>query len=128
MEQYLATNPKNPGLHWAALGEYLLASKNTDKARQAIEKALRADPYSYWAHFRLALLYERENRKPEAIERYEFLARFAFDRDPDVYLNLAALYRATGRDADALALLKTGLRMFPSDVNIYRLYRELGGV
>jgi spermidine synthase len=128
MEQYLATNPKNPGLHWAALGEYLLASKNTDKAREAIEKALRADPYSYWAHFRLALLYERENRKPEAIERYEFLARFAFDRDPDVYLNLAALYRATGRDADALALLKTGLRMFPSDVNIYRLYRELGGV
>jgi spermidine synthase len=128
MQQYLATNPRNPGLHWAALGEYFLASMKTEKGLQAIETALRTDPYSYWAHFRLARLYETQNDSAKAIRHYEFLARYAFDRDPDVYLKLAALYRAAGRDHDARALLKTGLRMFPSDVNIYRLYRDVGGV
>ncbi|HEX4999786.1 MAG TPA: fused MFS/spermidine synthase [Terriglobia bacterium] len=128
MEQYLETNPKNPSLHWAALGEYRLNSLKMEQGLQAIETSLQFDPYSYWAHLRLARLFEDRNMPADAIREYEFLARYAFDRDPEIYLKLASLYRAAGRNDDARSVLKTGLRMFPADVNIYRLYRDLGGV
>jgi spermidine synthase len=128
MEQYLATNPKNPSLHWAALGEYLMASMKPDKALKAMQRAKDLDRYSYWARFRFARLYEDQKKTAEAIAEYEFLARYAFDRDPDVYLRLARLYIAAGRMSDARALLKTGMRIFPADVDIYHLYRDSGGV
>jgi tetratricopeptide (TPR) repeat protein len=128
MKEYIATNPKNPALHWAALGEYYFADSKVEEAFPALIKALEIDPYSYWGHFRMARLYESQNKQPEAIEQYEFLARYAFDRDPDVYLKLTGLYREAGRLSDARALLRTGLRHFPASVAMYRIFREIGGV
>ena len=58
-----------------------------------MEMALQIDPYVYWGHFRMARVLERNKNTEGAIKQYEFLVRYAFDRDPDVYINLANLYK-----------------------------------
>src|SRR5207253_8281919 len=40
-----------------------------------------------------------------AEKEYEYLVKYAFDRDPDVYLKLGTLYKDSGRKRDALRVL-----------------------
>ena len=53
--------------------------------------------------------------------------RYAFDRDPDIYLKLATLYKDAGRKRDALRVLTKGRRILSTNPAIYRLYREVQG-
>ena len=92
------------------------------------ETALRIDPYEYWAHFRMARALETNKDTQGAMKQYEFLLRYAFDRDPDIYIKLATLYRDAGRKADAIRVLKKGRRILSTNRAIYRLYREVLGV
>ena len=125
MEQYLATKPPNLGHNWAILGDYYLAGKEVEKALTALETAINTDPYSYWARYRLATLFETKDNRDEAILQYEFIVKYAYDRDPDIYLKLAELYKTAGRMDDVRALAAKGLRMFSTNTEIYRLYREV---
>jgi spermidine synthase len=124
-QQFLATQPQQLGHYWAVLGDYRLAAEQAEQGSQALETALHIDPYVYWAHFRLARVFEKNKDKESAIKQYEFLMRYAFDRDPDVYVNLANLYKETGRKRDALRVLIKGRRILATNPAIYRLYRQI---
>ncbi len=125
MEHYIETKPTSPGHYWAMLGDFRLASENREGAFQALQTALTVDPYSYWAHYRLARLFELREDSESAINEYEFILKYAYDRDAEVYLKLANLYRESNRISDALRVLKKGHRIFPTNAPIYRLYQEV---
>jgi spermidine synthase len=125
MEKYITTRPLDLGHNWAILGDYYLAGKQIDQALRALQTAIATDPYSYWARYRLGTLFETKNEKAEAIKQYEFVIRYAYDRDPDIYVKLAGLYKAEGRMNDARSLMAKGFRMFSTNPEIYRLYREV---
>jgi len=125
MQQFLKTNPQQIGHHWAVLGDYWLAADQIENGSEALETALRKDPYVYWGHFRMARVFEKNKDKDGAIKQYEFLVHYAFDRDPDIYVNLANLYKDAGRKRDALRVLNKGRRILATNPAIYRLYREM---
>ena len=125
MQQYLETQPQQLGHYWAVLGDYRLAAEQVEEGSKALETALRLDPYEYWAHFRMARVFEKNKDTDSAIKQYEFLVRYAFDRDPDIYVKLATLYKEAGRKRDALRVLEKGRRILATNPAIYRLYREV---
>jgi tetratricopeptide (TPR) repeat protein len=127
MQGYIDTKPDSPGHYWAMLGDYYLADENTEEASNALQTALKIDPYSYWARFRMARVFEQSEEKDKAIEQYEFIIRYAYDRDADVYVTLANLYKEANRPKDVLRVLDKGHRIFPTNVELYRLYREAQG-
>jgi tetratricopeptide (TPR) repeat protein len=127
MERFIQTNPQQLGHHWAVLGDYRLAAEQVEQGSKALETALRIDPYVYWGHFRMARVFEKNNDTDSAVKQYEFLMRYAFDRDPDIYLKLATLYKDAGRKRDALRVLTKGRRILSTNPAIYRLYREVQG-
>jgi spermidine synthase len=124
MEQYISTRPQPLGHYWAMLGDYQFAAENPAEGLRALETALHIDPYSYWARYRMARLLEERKQSDDAIEQYEFVLRYSYDRDPDVYLKLANLHKAAGNTDRALEVLEKGTRIFPSNAAIYRLYQE----
>jgi spermidine synthase len=125
MEKYLQTRPPQLGHFWAVLGDYRLAAEHADLGSQALQTALHIDPYVYWAHFRMARVFENKKATEDAIKEYEFLVRYAYDRDPDVYVNLATLYKDAGKKSEALRVLEKGARILPTNTAIYRLYRDI---
>jgi spermidine synthase len=127
MEQYVATRPQSLGHFWAVLGDYRLSAQQLDPGIEALQTALHVDPYVFWAHYRMARIFEEKNDTDGAIQQYEFLLRYAYDRDPDVYVKLGTLYKNAGRKDDALRVLEKGKRILPTNAAIYRLYREIRG-
>jgi tetratricopeptide (TPR) repeat protein len=124
MERYIATKPVPIALYWALLGEYRLAAGQMEPGINALETALHHDPYSFRARNRLATLFIRQKASDRAVEQLEFLTKYAFDRDPNLYIKLADLYTSSGRMGDARRLLRKGARIFPTDLNIHHLYRS----
>jgi benzoyl-CoA reductase/2-hydroxyglutaryl-CoA dehydratase subunit BcrC/BadD/HgdB len=51
--------------------------------------------------------------------------RYAFDRDPDIYVKLGTIYKDAGRKSDAVRILAKGHRILATNPAIYRLYREV---
>ena len=41
-------------------------------------------------------------------------------------VKMAKLYQADGRTADAVKMVRTGMRIFPTNLELYRLYGEIG--
>jgi len=127
MERYTATNPIGAARYWAAIGSFYIADKQPDPGVKALQTALELDPYIYSARYQMARLFEQGNDTENAIKQYEFLLKYAFDRDPDVYVKLATLYKNAGRLRDAERVLAKGVRILPTNPSIYRLYREVQG-
>ena len=125
MQQYVATRPPSLGHFWAMLGDYRLAAEELDEGIHALEMALEVDPYVYWGHYRMARVFEQKKDTEGAAKEYEYLVRYAFDRDPDVYIKLGTIYRDAGRKRDALRVLAKGARILSTNPAIYRLYREV---
>ena len=125
MQQFVATEPTSLGHFWAMLGDYRLAAEQLDEGIRALETALTVDPYVYWGHYRMARVFEQKKDMESAAKEYEYLVKYAFDRDPDVYLKLANIYKDAGRKRDALRVLAKGTRILSTNAAIYRLYREV---
>ncbi len=125
MQQFVMTRPPSLGHYWAMLGDYRLAGEQLDQGIRALEMALEIDPYVYWAHYRMARVFEQKKDMENAAKEYEYLVRYAFDRDPDVYLKLGTIYKDAGRKHDALRILSKGARILSTNPAIYRLYREV---
>jgi len=125
MQQFVATRPPSLGHYWAMLGDYRLAGEQLEDGIQALETALQVDPYVYWGHYRMARVFEQKKDVEGAEKEYEYLVKYAFDRDPDVYLKLGTLYKDSGRKRDALRVLAKGARILSTNAAIYRLYREV---
>jgi len=126
MERYIATKPLALGHQYGTLGDYYFAAENVPGALHALEKGLEIDAYTFWARYRLAQLYEERKENKEATRQYETALKYGFDREPELYSRLAKLYQAEGRTSDAIRLLKTGMRIFPTNSSLYRLYGEIG--
>ena len=126
MERYIATRPLALGHQYGTLGDYYFAAENVPSALKALETGLKIDIYTFWARYRLAQLYEERKESKEATTQYETALRYGFDREPELYVRLAKLYQSEGRTADAMRLLKTGMRIFPTNSSLYRLYAEIG--
>ncbi|MBI4475362.1 MAG: tetratricopeptide repeat protein, partial [Acidobacteria bacterium] len=127
MRSFIETKPNGVAHYWAMLGDYYLADENVDEALTALKTAIELDPYSYWARYRMARAFELRDDTENAIEQYEFLLKYAFDRDAEIYVKLATIYKNAHRPDDALRVLKKGHRLFPTNVPIYRLYEEIRG-
>jgi len=125
MERFITTKPSSLGHYWAMLGDYRLAGEHLDEAVQALESALHIDPYVYWAHYRMARVFEQRKDTENAIREYEFMIKYALDRDAEIYVKLGTLYKDAGRKRDAIRVLAKGSRILPTNPNIYRLYREV---
>jgi hypothetical protein len=56
------------------------------------------------------------------------MMHYAFDRDPDIYVKLVNLYKVKGgKTKEIKSVLRKGHRLYPTDMPIYRLYREFIG-
>jgi len=126
MERYVSTKPLGLGHQYGTLGDYYLAAKNIPSAIEALKKGLEVDAYTFWARYRWAQLYEEQKDNKQATLQYETALRYGFDREPEIYSRLAKLYKAEGRTEDAIRLVKTGMRIFPTNSDLYRLYGEIG--
>jgi tetratricopeptide (TPR) repeat protein len=71
---------------------------------------------------------EEQKDNANAAQQYEIALRYGLDRDPEAYTRLAKLYRLMGRSRDAVRLVQRGLRIFPTNSELYRLYGEVGGL
>src|SRR3989454_1424388 len=81
MQQFVATRPTSLGHFWAMLGDYRLAAEQLDDGIRALETALTVDPYVYWGHYRMARVFEQKKDMESAAKEYEYLVKYAFDRD-----------------------------------------------
>ena len=127
MQEFVETRPSSLGHFWATLGDYHLAAEQPDEGIRALETALEIDPYVYWGHYRMARVFEQKKDIENASREYEYLVRYAFDRDADIYLKLGTIYKDAGRKRDALRVLAKGTRILSTNPAIYRLYREVQG-
>jgi spermidine synthase len=127
MDRDIATEPLGLGHQYGTLGDYYLAAKDIPNAIKALQTGLGVDPYTFWVHYRLAQLFEEQKDNAQAITQYEIALRYGLDRDPAAYSRLARLYKTEGRAQDAAELLRKGLRIFPTNSELYRLYGEIGG-
>jgi len=128
MELYSKLEPAATGHELALLGDYYMADMDLDRALAAFKTALEKDPYTFLARFNLARLFEVEKQPDDAIEQYEYMMHYSFDRDAEIYVKLVNLYKARGGKIKQIrAVLKRGHRLYPTDVAIYRLYREAFG-
>jgi len=128
MERYVTTHPLALGHQYGTLGDYYLAEKDIPDALKALQTGMELDPYTFWVRFRLARLFEEQKNNKDAIHNYEIAMKYGFDRDAEVYSRLATLYKAEGRLRDAVEVVGNGRRIFPTNSEIYRLYRELNGM
>lgn len=129
MEQYTKVYPEATGHELALLGDYYMAGFDLDKALATFKTSLEKDPYTFLARLNLARLFEKEKQPDDAIEQYEYMMHYAFDRDPDIYVKLVNLYKAKGGKSKQIReVLSRGHRLYPTDMPIYRLYREAFGI
>ena len=128
MERYVATKPLALGHQYGTLGDYYLAMQDVPNAIRVLQAGIEIDPYTFWVRYRFARLFEEQKDNARAIQHYEIALRYGFDRDPEIYSRLANIYKAEGRLKDAVSLLQTGLRIFPTNSALYRLYGEMRGV
>jgi len=129
MEQYVNLEPAATGHELALLGDYYMAGFELDKGLATFRAALEKDPYTFLARLNLARLFEKGNQTDDAIEQYEYMMHYAFDRDPDIYVKLVNLYKIKGGKAKEIrGVLSKGHRLYPTDMPIYRLYREAFGI
>jgi spermidine synthase len=127
MERYIATKPLALGHQYGTLGDYYFAAMDTPNALRALQTGIEIDPYTFWVRYRLAQVLEEQKDLKSAALHYETAIRYGLDRDAEIYSRLAKLYQTMGRPADAVQLVRTGLRIFPTNPELYRLYREIGG-
>ena len=129
MEQYTSIEPEATGHELALLADYYMAGFELDKALAMLKTSLEKDPYTFLARLNLARLFEKQKQADDAIEQYEYMMHYAFDRDPDIYVKLVNLYKAKGDKAKKIReVLSRGHRLYPKDMPIYRLYREAFGI
>jgi len=106
---------------FALLGDFFAQLGRPKEALAEYEEAVRRDRYSFAGHRGRGDLYRTTGNWEAARENYEFAIRFNPDSSSEIYAHLADAYRHLGREGDARATLKKGLRLFPGDEKLAQL-------
>lgn len=93
---------------------------NYAEAEPVLLRGISKDPYSYACHLELGELYRRAGQLPLARENFELVVRFYPDYDPAVFRALANVYSSLGDSRSADAILRKGLRLFPSNPELQK--------
>jgi tetratricopeptide (TPR) repeat protein len=108
--------PHPPASEYCRLGAIWMKLGNLPEAESILLQGLLKDPYSYACNLDLGELFRETGRFSLARQNFELLVRFYPDYDPTVFLSLASVYRSLEEPASANAVLRKGLRLFPSDL------------
>lgn len=87
-----------------------MAANRYDVARQTLERAIAADPASWYARFLYGFQFYQQNEMPAAIAALE-KARELNPRDPPSALYLGLAYEAVGRTGEALELYRRAIQL-----------------
>jgi tetratricopeptide (TPR) repeat protein len=87
-----------------------MAIDRYDVARESLERALAADPSSWYAQFLYGFHFYKQNEMPAAIAALE-KARVLNPRDPSTALYLGLAQESLGRTKEALALYRESIRL-----------------
>lgn len=87
-----------------------MAANRYDVARQMLDRAIAADPASWYARFLYGFQFYQQNEMPAAIAALE-KARELNPRDPPSALYLGLAYEAIGRSGEALGLYRRAIEL-----------------
>jgi tetratricopeptide (TPR) repeat protein len=87
-----------------------MAANRYDVARQSLERAIAADPKSWYARFLYGFQFYQQNEMPAAIAALE-QSRNLKPREPEPVLYLGLAYEAVGRTDDALGLYRRAIEL-----------------
>jgi len=120
-EKYKAAldmRPRSPEALNGLAGVYI-KSEQFPAAAEIYQQLTRIQPTSLDAWRGLFLSYARNHQSQQALAtmaRFPASVKASLNRDPDYLQNLAAIYEASGRDADAQRVLAQALALpFPDD-------------
>lgn len=116
----MAVMPDPPASEYCRLGAIWMKISNFAEAEPVLFRGVSKDPYSYACHLELGELYRHAGQLPLARENLELVVRFYPDYDPAVFTALANVYTGLGDAHSAAAILRKGLRLFPSDLELKR--------
>jgi tetratricopeptide (TPR) repeat protein len=129
-ERALAVTERN----WIAhnnLGLVYLERRETERAREHFEAALRVRPSFVQARYNLGQVQELDGEFPQAIETYR-AALQTRPGHPETLVRLAVLARAQGENEQAIELFDQGIQANPTNaplwVGLARLLLETGDV
>lgn len=125
-QRLIAAGPPQLYHEWARLGELYFSAERTKEGVEALEKSLELEPLGYLAHRHVAGLLAQSGQAEKAIDEYRFLIQYYPARTPDLYLELAALYRRAGREDDARRVLARARRIFPTSPEVERALWSAG--
>jgi tetratricopeptide (TPR) repeat protein len=109
---------------WRLLSRTHASVENWSGARAAIEIALRGSPASRSLRLERAAIMDQEGFAYEALVELERLASEAED-SPQLLAHLARALQLAGRIAEAEAKLESGLRRWPTHVQLHTLLARL---
>ena len=112
--------PDPPASEYCRLGAIWMKMLNLGEAEPVLLRGISKDPYSYACHLELGELYRRTGQLSLARENFELVMRFYPDYDPSVFRALASVYNNIGNSHAAEAVLRKGLRLFPSDPELQK--------
>jgi tetratricopeptide (TPR) repeat protein len=114
--QRMKVIPHPPASEYCRLGAIWIKLGNLPEAESILLQGLLKDSYNYACNLDLGELFRLTGRFSLARQNFELLVRFYPDYDPTVFLSLAGVYRSLEEPASANAILRKGLRLFPSDL------------
>jgi len=117
----MAVMPASPASEYCRLGAIWMKISNFAEAEPVLLRGVSKDPYSYACRLELGELYRRTGQLPLARENFELVVRFYPDYDTSVFKALANVYTGLGDSRSAEAVLRKGLRLFPSDPELQRV-------
>lgn len=88
---------------YSAAGEYLLRQRNLDEAIGNWERAIRLDSSLLGPHRRLAMIFQRQNKKREAVREY---------------LAIARILQTHGEQQKAFQMCQAALRLDPGNQDV----------
>jgi len=110
--------PDPPASEYCRLGAIWMKLSNLAEAEPVLLRGISKDPYSYACHLELGELHRATGRAALACQDFELVVRFYPDYDPEVFAALAGVYSDLGNSRAATAILRKGLRVFPSNADL----------
>ncbi len=97
---------------------------DTRKAEEHWRRAAVLDPKDIACREKLAALYERTRREPEALQVCEQLRRIV-PRNAQYHFNVGVLYARMRRIEPALAAVRQAIELDPDNASFRRVYQQI---